>query len=145
MDLSLAWITTLFAPNAQRVKNLFLAPCLPCHEYSDAYLGMPIVHCRCLAVLAFGGSQLRAVEPIFSTLWHTSLLLCLVALVCFLPCFLTWQSIAYALFIGCGLLLLIAWLVLELHALVLNPLPIKLIKSYDGAVILCLFLNSSFL
>ena len=49
--LGLAWITALFATYALRVKNLFLAPCLSFHEYSDDYLGMPIVHCICLAVL----------------------------------------------------------------------------------------------
>ena len=54
-------------------------------------------------------------------------------------------SYCICLFIGCGRLLLIAWLVLELHARRLNPLSLKIIKSYDGAVIFCLFLKSCFL
>ena len=70
---------------------------------------------------------------------------CVLQLSFVLPCFLTWAAIVYALFIGCGRLLLIAWLVLELHARRLNPLPLKIIKSYDGAVIFCLFLKSCFL
>ena len=72
------------------------------------------------------------------------MLLRLVALVCF-SCFLTWPAIAFALFIGCGLLLLITWLELELHTLELNPLLLKIIKSCDGTVIFCLFLKICFL
>ena len=51
LKLILAWLMALFAPNALRVKNLFLAPCLPCHEYYGAYLGITILHCCGLAVL----------------------------------------------------------------------------------------------
>lgn len=72
------------------------------------------------------------------------LLLRLVALVCSAQLSYV-ASYCDALFIGCGLLLLIVWLELELHALGLNPLLLKIIKSYDRAVIFCLFLKSSFL
>ena len=79
-----------------------------------------------------------------STMWINPLLLRLVALVCF-SCFLKWPAIAFALFIGCGLLLLITWLELELHTLELNARPLKIIKTYNCSVIFCLFLRSCFL